>query len=32
MPEEARIAYLLLAALVVAPAAFAVIRRWLRRR
>jgi hypothetical protein len=32
MPDEARIVYLLLAAVLVAPAAFATIRRWLNRR
>lgn len=32
MPDEARIAYLLLAAVLVAPAAWAAIRRWMDRR
>lgn len=32
MPDWMRIIYLLLAALLVAPAAFAVIRRWFGRR
>lgn len=32
MPDEARIVYLLMAAALVAPAAFAVIKRWFDRR
>ncbi len=32
MPDELRILYLLLAAVIVAPAAFAIIRRWLSGR
>lgn len=32
MPEWARVIYLLLAAVLVAPAAFAIIARWVRRR
>ena len=32
MPDEARIIYLLLAAALVAPAAFAAVKRWLNRR
>ncbi len=31
MPDWARVIYLLLAAVLVAPAAFAIIARWLRR-
>lgn len=31
MPEWARVIYLLLAAVLVAPAAFAIIARWIRR-
>jgi hypothetical protein len=32
MPDEARIVYLLLAAALVGPAAFGIIKRWLDRR
>lgn len=32
MPEEARLVYLLLAAALVAPAAFGILKRWLGRR
>lgn len=32
MPEWARLVYLLMAAVIVAPAAFAIIARWTRRR
>jgi hypothetical protein len=32
MPEWARVIYLLLAAVLVAPAALAIIARWIRRR
>ena len=32
MPDEARLVYLLMAAALVAPAAFAAIKRWLNRR
>lgn len=32
MPEWARLVYLLLAAVIVAPAALSIIARWFRRR
>jgi hypothetical protein len=32
MPDEARIVYLLMAAALVAPAAFAIVKRWLNRK